>query len=177
MRLRVFLSGLLLTGLLIAGPFSAFAQTTIAVVDVEYLLTESKAAKHINAQIESRRKAFLEELSEKEQSLKEMEEKLIESQEKGDAEGFESLRKRFEEEYQQTSTFARQTRGALESSFGKAMNKLRTNMFEITQEIAEEKNYDLVLAQQTVVIGHKSLSITEEVLERLDNKISKIELE
>ncbi len=158
-------------------PVKALAQTAIAVVDVEFLLREAEAAKHISAQIESRREAFLEELNKKEQSLKEMEEKLIQSQEDGDAERFEQLRQTFEEEYQQTGTFARQSRSEIENSFGKAMSKLRENMFDITQEIAEENGYDLVLAQQTVVIGHKSLSITDEVMKRLNNTIQKIELE
>ncbi len=157
-------------------PVLAHAQTSIAVLDTQMLLSQSKAGKHIQGQVTKQRDGFIKKLSEKESALKKKEKVLVEEASSLSKEDFLEKRKVFEKEFQDMRSFAQKEKARLDKALIGAMSKLRTEMFDVVQEIATEKNYDLVLGRQSVILGGNSLDISKEALKRLDKAVSKIEL-
>jgi len=148
--------------------------TSIAVVDVRALLTDSKAANSIQSQIKSHRDKFVKNLASEEKELREMEKTLIEEKDKSSAEEFGKKRRAFEEKLLATRKKAEERRRNLEKGAAEATNKLRKEITDIVQGIADDKGYDLVLSSQNVIVGANKLNISKEVMDKLNKKVSKI---
>ncbi len=155
---------------------AAAESPTIAVVDMQQLMNESKAGKNIQEQLEARKKAFLSELSAQEQKLREDEKMLSEQRASLSQEEFAKKAKAFEEKLAQTRSKAQGDKRALEEQAAKALGKLRAEIHTIVQRISDEKGYGLIVSRQAVVISSKELDITSEALESLNKNISEITL-
>lgn len=153
---------------------SAHAQTKIAVVDMRALLTESQVAKSIQSQIKSRRDSFVSDLSTEEKKLRGMEKTLIEEKGKVSDQDFIDKRQSFEKELIETRKEATDKRRNLEKAAAEASVTLRKEITSVVETIVEENDYDLVLSMQDVVVGSNTLNITDEVMARLNKKMSKI---
>ena len=137
-------------------------------------MTESKAAKSIQSQIKSHRDKFVKNLAEEEKDLRGMEKKLIEEKDKVSAEDFAKKRRAFEEKLFATRKKAEERRRDLEKGSAEATDKLRKEITDVVQKIADEKGYNLVLSSQNVIVGSNSLNISKEVMDKLNKKVSKI---
>lgn len=170
---------LLFVALVFISP-DAFAQSgsnAIAVVDVKWLSSESEAAKHIRDQVKEHREALQVEFADHEKALRSAEQTLIEEKQTLSSEEFSKKKKAFEEQFLDTRKLVQTKRTALDKAYTKALAVLRKEILEIVASIADEKNYQAVLARSSVVIAQKDIDITEEVMKRLNNKIKKIKLE
>ena len=163
--------------MMLLAPSAARAEsTTIAIVDVEKILAESKAAKSLQAQIQSKKEAFQKEFAAKEKELKATETSLMSEQGKLSAEEFGKKRKAYEEKILETQKLFKKRRGSLDEGLSKAMQSLRKNIVEAAAQVAEEKKFDIILTRESVLIAEKGLDITTEVLTKLDAKITDIPL-
>ncbi len=164
---------------LIALPVSAAfaAAPSVAVVDADKILSESKAAKSLQSQIKTKKEAFQKEFSAKEKELKKAETDLLNQRESLSAEEFAKKRKAYEEQILETRKLFQKRRNALDTGLAKAMQELRKNIVEAAAGIADEKGYDIVLTRDSVLIAEKSLDITADVLKALDTKITSIPLQ
>ncbi len=160
-----------------SAPVQAQESTSIAVVDVQKLLTESKAAKDIQKQLKKYREKFMEHLSKEEQALKKTEKDLIEKKADMAPEDFAKERKAFEEKFLETRRFAQKQKRALDEATVKAMANLEAELYKAVQSIADDKGYDLIISRQNVVLGAKALDISEDAMSKLNDAISKIELD
>lgn len=155
----------------------ARAQTaTVAVVDIEKIFAEAKAAKSLEKQIQAKREAFQKEFAEKEKQLKATEESLVGEREKLTAEEFGKKRKAFESNIMEVRKLFQKRRNALDQGVGKAMTELRKNIVEAAAKVAESKKYDIVLTRESVLIAEKSLDITADVLKAMDAQVTDIKL-
>lgn len=157
-------------------PLAAQAQIKIAVVDVEKILNDSAAGKSIEGQLKSRREAFQKEFSARENNLMNAEKILVENQKTLSAEEFSTKRQEFEKQLLETRNLFQKRRQSLDKGLGNALAELRKNILSVTAEIADEKNYQVVLSRDSVVIVEKEMDITGEVLKRMDSKIKTIPL-
>ena len=157
-------------------PMAHAAAPTIAVVDVERLYVESKAAKSLKSQIEAKKESFRKEFSAKEAELKKLETTLMAEREKLSAEEFGKQRKAFEEKILEARKLFQKRSNSLDDGQKAAMRELRKGIAEATTEVAEAKSYDVVLTRDSVVIAEKALDITADVLKKLDEKISNVSL-
>lgn len=177
MTIRIlFLS--LLACLLFAGA-SAHAQSapqSIAIVDVEKILAESKASQSLKKQIEAKKESFQKEFAAKEKELKTTETSLMGEREKLSAEEFAKRRKAYEEKILETRKLYQKSRNSLDQALNSSMGELRKNIVQATSEVASAKNYTIVLSRETVLIADKTIDITTEVLQKLDAKITDIKL-
>ena len=55
------------------------------------------------------------------------------------------------------------------------MAEVRQALIEVAKEMATDKNIDLILLKATVVIASRELDITDEVLQRLNEKLPKVQ--
>jgi len=178
---RLAVMAVLCVAVLMAGPLKVYAQdaaanaaTSIAIVDVRALLTDSKAAKSIQSQIKKKRDSFLKGLAKEEKELRGLEKALIESKDKVAPEEFTKKRKSFEEKLLKTRKGAEEERRNLEKAAAKASNQLRDEITKVVESVVKEKGYDLVLSAQNVVVGNNALNITKEVMVKLNKDVSKI---
>jgi outer membrane protein len=176
-RNRLFLSLLCFFALAFFA-MPAHAQTpTIAIVDVEKILAESKAAQSLQKQLQAKKEGFQKEFTGKEKELKAAETSLLAEREKISAEEFAKQRKAFEEKIIETRKLFAKRRNALDDGLGKAMNQLRKAIMESAAAIADEKKFDIVLTRESVLIAEKSLDITQDVLTALDARMADIKLQ
>ncbi len=173
---RTLLAVLFTAFTLIAVPAAHAAAPTVAIVDMEKILAESKAAQALQKQLQSNKESFQKEFSAKEAELKKDETALMAEREKLSAEEFGKKRKAYEEKILETRKLFQKRRNSLDEGLNGAMSELRKNIIEATTEIANEKNYDIVLTRDGVLIAEKALDITADVLKKLDAKVSDIKL-
>ncbi len=157
--------------------YAQAAAPTIAIVDVEKILSEANAAKSLQKQIQAKKDAFQKEFADKEKSLKDTETKLMADKDKVSAEQFGKERKAYEEKILETRKLFQKRRNSLDQGLAKAMQELRKNIVASTAEVAEEKGYDIVVPRESVLIAEKSLDITAEVLKKLDAKLADVKLQ
>ncbi len=148
-----------------------------AVVDIEKIFAEAKAAKSLEKQIQAKREAFQKEFAEKEKQLKTTEAALVGEKEKLNAEEFGKKRKAFEGKIMEVRSLFQKRRNALDQGVSKAMTTLRKNIVEAAAKIADEKKYDVVLTRDSVLIAAKNLDITDDVLKALDAQVTDIKLQ
>lgn len=96
--------------------------------------------------------------------------------EKLSAEEFGKKRKTFEEKILEARKLFQKRSSSLDDGQKDATRELRKGIAEATTEVAEQKNVDIVLTRDSVVIAEKTLDITDDVLKKLDEKIASIPL-
>ena len=167
----------LLVAVLVLSPLQAQASSKIAVLDLQYLLSEAKAAQGIQDQVNKQRESFLKELEAQENALRDKEKSILEKAKDMSQEELEEQRVAFEKEFQEARAKAQSNKVKIERALGVAMEKLRGEMSSVVEGIAKEQGYDLVLPRQNVIVGGDDLDISKETLKRLNKKVAKIELE
>lgn len=177
MHIRAILCTLVV--FLFSVPFAqtAQAEVSIAVVDVQRLLTESKAALNIQKQVQAEREKLQNEFAGYEQKLRDSEKQLVEKRGEMSPEEFTSQREKFQVQLQETGSLVQKKKRALENGLVKATGKLRGEILKIVAQKAEEKNYDIVLTRQNIVLVAKTFDISEEVMSAVNAKITSIPLE
>jgi len=170
--------------LLLAVPSQALAQDgdsearkpadvdlVVLVVDVPAILAKSKAAKDIQAQLETRRKSYQEEIAVKEEELKNAQLELEKQRTILSNEAFQEKQQEFREQLAEVQRGVQQRKSVLEQAFGQSMNELRKAVIAVVAEISQEEGANLVLSNQQVVLVDTALDVTERVLTLLDEKV------
>lgn len=157
-------------------PMSAHAEINIAVVDIEKVLSDTKAAKSIQKQIEDKRNDFLGKVKKEEDKLRD-EQKAIESK-KSELSKEEFIKKaqEFDKQRAEARNKIQKNKAKLDKDYTEAMNKLTKVIYVASQEIANEDKIDLVITRQNIIVGDMSLDITQKVIERINKKLPKLEL-
>ena len=176
MTQRTLLAALFLAFIICIAPAAQAAPPTVAIVDVEKILAESKAAQSLQKQIQAKKESFQKEFSVKESELKKTETDLMAEREKLSAEEFGKKRKAYEEKILETRKLFQKRRNSLDEGLNVAMSELRKNIAQATTDVAGEKKYDIVLTRDSVLIADKALDITSDVLKKLDAKLTDIQL-
>lgn len=175
--LRVLLFSLSIGVVSVTLTNPAYAEISIAVVDVEAILESSKAAKSIKKQVDKRRKTFLKSVKDEEDKLR-TEQKAIEEKREGMSK--EELLKKaqaFEKRRIEARNKLREKKAALDKSYSKAMNKLTESITHVCQTIADEQKIDLIITRQNIIIGTNNLDITSKVMKKMNKEISSLPLE
>lgn len=162
--------------LAISSPVHAEGGVSIAVVDMQQILSESDAAKSILAQLKTHREAMEKEIKSLEDSLKKDEQALVKKREGMKPEEFAKDRKAFETKLLESRSKVQKERASADAAFNKAINELRKNLVDVVSTLATEKKIQLVITKQNVIIGDSALEITAEVMKRLNAKIKTIKV-
>lgn len=177
MRNNKALLGLFVLFTLVFVPLSAArAELSISVVDVERILTDSKAAKAVQKQVEEKRKGFIGDVENAEKKLRDKQKALQAEAAKLSKEDLTKKAKEFEESRVKERNQIQEEKSRLDKAYSEAMNTLTKSIYDVCQAIADEKKIDLVITRQNIIVGSKSLDITDEVLKRLDEKLPTLSL-
>ena len=167
------------------GPETAWAQTAkasvdsivIAVLDVQQVLRRANAAKGIRVAMEARRKVFEEEIAKERQNLRAAEEELRKQSIILSPEAIKDKRRLLEINVSDLRRKAEQKRGILNRAFNGATQELRQEMAKVLAGLMKERNITITLARKAVLVFDQRLNVTAEVLQRLDENLSNIQID
>ncbi len=145
-----------------------------AVIDYQRILLESAASKSIAEQMDIKRKAFQDEIGKEEQRLHEARKELGKQRSILSNEAFETKQEEFEKEYADVRQLASDRRKQLEQVSAEAVNEVKGALIEIVTDIADERGFNLVLPSSQVLFFSRQVDLTEEVLSKLDARLSQV---
>ncbi len=175
------LLALLLLAAVVVGGWSARAAdspppSAIGIIDMQRILRESSAVKALTESIEAQRAAYQEELRAKEQQLRQTDQELARQRSVLSPESFAEKRNELQRQVLDAQREIEQRKRNLDEQFGAGMQQVERVLIEVAQEIARERELDLVLAKATVVLVRTDLEITDEALERLNARLPRVEI-
>ncbi|MGI9501359.1 MAG: OmpH family outer membrane protein [Geminicoccaceae bacterium] len=145
-----------------------------AVVDYQRVLQEAAASKSIAEQMEVRRNAYHEEISQEEQRLYDAERELAKQRSVLSEEAVNAKQKELEAEVQAVRELTQKRRQQLEQVSGEAVSKVERALFEVLTTIAEERGLNIVLPTSQVLFFSRQIDLTDEVLVQLDATLSEV---
>ena len=154
----------------------AYSEDKVVYLDVNLLLTESEVGKYVNSNLKKISDDNNEEYKKFEAELKSDEEKLLTQQNILKKEDYEKklseLRNKFKS-YQDKKNNKNKELNSLRNNAG---NKILKNINEIMTEYSKKNSISLVITKQSIIIGKTELDVTNDILELLNKKITKLEL-
>lgn len=148
----------------------------IAVVNIDKLLHECKAAKQAQTELEVQRLKFQEEMKTQEEFFLGWDKKLVEQQKDMKPQEFSEKRKEFDAKLAEVHQKATQRREQLEVAFNQAMTTVQETILLLVRDAAVKNNYKLVIPRNFIIFREEGLEITDELLKKLDEKLPSITL-
>lgn len=149
----------------------------IGVIDMGRILQATDAAKGIFTELEGKRKEYQAQIEKEEKTLRASEQEILKQKETLSKEEFDKKRKGFEEKLVSAQKMVQEKKRMLDQVYGDSMNKLRDRATEVIAQVAKEKGLAVVLTEDSVVLAVQSMSITEEVVSRMNKSVKKIPVE
>ncbi|MGL5719689.1 MAG: OmpH family outer membrane protein [Alphaproteobacteria bacterium] len=153
------------------------AAPAVMFVDNNQVLAESAAMRDVQNQIEKKRSEFQKEISGKETSLRQENEKLMAQEKKLSADQFKVEQKKFEEKVEKIKGLVESRRRQLEIAYAQAMEKIQKS-FQAAVQKAVQKNKATVVLQKAAAlwISDPKLDLTAEVVALLNKDVSKLKV-
>ena len=148
----------------------------VAVIDYQRLLRESAAARSIREQIESRRKAYQEEISKEQQRLQEADKELAKQRSLVSPEALTGKRREMEEGMAGLQKLVQERRRELDSASAAALNEVKRALLEVLAALADERGFNLVLPVSEVIWAPARMDVTEEVLSKLNERLPDVQV-
>lgn len=157
--------------------FSVSANASnIGIIDVEKIIKESKAMRDIQAKIAKQQEVYQKEVSKKQEGL-EAEQKKIEGKKNVlEKDAFEKEVTAFEKKVDDLKTFVDRKQNSLKKASLDGMSKVNDEVKDIISDVAKEKSLDVIIPASQVLFFKDELDVTEEVLENLNKKITKVKV-
>ncbi len=151
--------------------------TRIGLVDLDGVLRQSSGTAKVRQLLDEQRLTFREEFTHREAELQAIEKALQADRELLTEDAFNERLTAFEDEVAEVQRQIQYRRQALDRAFQEAQRNLRGLALDIVKQIASERKLDLVLSQESALIFLPTLSISEEVLARLDERTRNARIE
>ena len=177
--LRRFCAALMVITGIMSGPGLALAQksgNSLAVVDVQSILRDSKASKSVRPQIEKLRSTYQAAVRERETKLRKSSQDLQRQRAILSSDAFAKKRRKYEAQARSAQTEFQARKRQLDSAYSAAMGKVQKSMLLATAKIANERKLDLVLPKSIIILSAKDLDITKEVLKRVDKNLPSVKV-
>lgn len=158
------------------GHAQAAEAPVIAIIDMERILRDSKAAKTLRTEVDSKRTSFQSELQEQENALRTADQQLARQRTVLSAEAFAAKRKDLQEQAAGLQQEFLKRQNEMEQIFGQGIGQVRKALAEVARAIASERGIDLILLKATIVLAARELDITDEALKRLDEKLPSVDV-
>ncbi|MGL4427094.1 MAG: OmpH family outer membrane protein [Alphaproteobacteria bacterium] len=153
------------------------AVPAVMFVDNNQVLAESAAMRDVQNQIEKKRGEFQKEISGKETSLRQENEKLMAQEKKLSADQFKVEQKKFEEKVEKIKGLVESRRRQLEIAYTQAMEKIQKSFQAAVQKIVQKNKAAVVLQKAAALwIADPKLDLTAEVVTLLNKDVSKLKV-
>ncbi len=145
-----------------------------AVVDVQRILQESSAAKAVQQQLESQRSRFQAQIESEENELRKAEDELSKSRDQMTPAIYSDREQQLRQRFLKVERNVEERRKILDQVFTDSMNAVRASLLDIVDKVAHEHGANLVIVKQQTLWAEPTLDVTSEVLERLNQKLPKV---
>ena len=155
---------------------NSYSLDKVIIVDIDYLLNNSKAGKNIQEQLKKITDARIKEIKSKDKLFKDKETKLI-AQKKILSE--QEFVKKVNDLKNEVIKFNSLRKKEMEQSNKKrndALSKLLKEINQLLIEYSERTKPSIMLDKKNVIISKNENDITKEILDLLDKKITKIKI-
>lgn len=160
-------------------PFFSLAEypsTSIGVVDLNKILSESDAAMNAAEQIEEIASNIENEIKESDQAIINEQNLLIESQTIMAPEAFETKRIDYENKVQKYNAERQAKLVKIDELIATSRNEVLLTMKPILEEIANEKGITVLLEKGSVILNADKMDITDSVLKMLNKEMPKLKV-
>ena len=153
-----------------------YPNTSIAIVDLNLILSDSKAAKGATKDFEKIQKDTESEIVESDKSMLEERNKLIEQQSVIAPEAFEVKAQDYEKKLQNYQSEKQNKLRKLENVLQTARNEILENVKPILEELSQELGVTVILEKNSVLLSASNMDITDEVIKKLNKQLPKIKV-
>ncbi len=177
----------LAAGLVIAAGTAGIAQTVPAapvaaqpvvmgVIDIQYILTNAKAAKGVKAALEKQAAAYQAELAQQENAIRSADQQLQQQRATLSQQDFDAKKATLGQQVEALRQKAAARNKQLQQMENGAMTQVEQALLQTTADIAKARGLTMVLNKAMVVLNVASYDITKEALQKLDAKIASVKL-
>lgn len=156
---------------------AAARPTKMAVVNMQEIIKQSKAATKLRDQLEAQKNTLQKDLSKEEGGLRDQEKELADKRGVLSADAFEQKRRDFQDKVAAFQKKAQERFRDLEQIAGLGNSQIRKTMQETVDEISSKNGYSVVFPAGELLFSDKSLDITDQVLKTLDQKLPEVKPE
>jgi len=155
---------------------TTYPNTSVAIVDINLILSDSKSAKNATKQFEKIQKVLEVEIVESDEKMLEERNKLIEQQSVIAPEAFEIKAKDYEKKLQNHQVNKQNKLRKLEGVLQKVRNEILESVKPILEDISKELGITVILEKNSVLLSANNMDITEDVIKRLNKKLPKVKV-
>lgn len=157
-------------------PLAALAQTgtKLAVLDVQRIYRDSDAAKALREEIDVGREKTRAVLAEKEKAILADDKALKQQRSILSPEAYAQKSQELGKRVNALKRQVADARKANEQKYEKGIKEIQKAVIGVVSEIAKERNLDLVLASNAIVIQSAAIEITEETMARLNARLPRV---
>lgn len=177
----------LAAGLVITAGTAGIAQTVPAapvaaqpvvmgVIDIQYILTNAKAAKGVKAALEKQAAAYQAELAQQENAIRSADQQLQQQRATLSQQDFDAKKAALGQQVEALRQKAAARNKQLQQMENGAMTQVEQALLQTTADIAKARGLTMVLNKAMVVLNVASYDITKEALQKLDAKIASVKL-
>lgn len=158
-----------------AAPAAA-QNLTVAVMDVQYILTNAKASKSVRAAVEKQAAAYQAELAQQENAIRAADQQLQQQRAALSPKDYDAKRAELGQKVEALRQKAASRNKQLQQMDNGAMNQVEQALLQVTADLAKAKGLTIVLNKAMVVLNVQSFDITKEALQMLDSRLATVKL-
>ena len=153
----------------------ALSPPSIALVDMQRVLSESAAGKSIQTQLDAERRKIRDQLANLEESLKNGENELKRQRTVLAPDAFNEQVAALQRKQADAQRIQQDRQEAFAKGQNDAINVVVDNMRDVVQQLATERRIGLVMQKQAVIsVSDKNMDITDDVIQRLNTKLPSV---
>ena len=156
--------------------FNSFSLDQVVIVDIDYLLNNSKAGKSIQEQLKKINDARIKEIKSKDKLFKDKEAKLIAQKKILSEQEFAKKVSDLKKEVINSNSLRKKEMEQSNKKRNDALSKLLKEINQLLIEYSERTKISMMLDKKNVIISKNENDITKEILNLLDKKITKIKI-
>ncbi len=153
-----------------------YPETVVGVIDLNYILSESKAAKDAAKQIEEIAIKIEEEIKETDQNLINEQNEIMESQQIMAPAVFEEKMKEYEKKIQNYNTSRQEKLMSIDLLVSDSRNSVLNALKPILEKISNEQGITILLEKNSVILNAENMDITEEAMKYLNKELPSIKV-
>ena len=155
---------------------NSYSSDQVVIVDIDFLLNNSKAGKNIQEQLKKINDARIKEIKSKDKLFKDKEAKLIAQKKILSEQEFAKKVNELKKEVIKSNSLRQKEMEQSNKKRNDALSKLLKEINKLLIEYSEKTKILMMLDKKNVIISRNENDITKEILNLLDKKITKIKL-
>jgi len=158
-------------------PGQQLPAAVVGIVDLQIILRESSAAKSVREQVDRQRNTYQPEIQKRETELRNAQQQLEQQAPVLSPEALNTRRQAFQQQAVDAQRFVDSRLRQLEEAFNESMKQVEAATAQVLAEIAQARGINLVVPRQGVFLSANELDITSEVLQQVERKISRVQVQ